>query len=98
MARIRPISDRVLVKLEPEKKEIGDSGISIPDAATSKPLWGTVSAAGPGRITKKGSFIPMPLRIGDRVCVPWRSGSDMKIGSNEYVMARLNDVIAIEGE
>ena len=48
--KIRPLSDRVLVKRLDEAEEQSVGGIIIPDTAKEKPQEAEVVAIGPGRL------------------------------------------------
>lgn len=59
---MRPRSDWVLIRLEPEKKS---SGLIVRPGPA--PVRTAVAlAVGPGRVTKKGKLIPCALKVGDR--------------------------------
>ena len=97
MAHLIPTGDHVLIRLDKYEETFGASAIVRPDVAKSKPKWGEIVAAGPGRVSKKGVLIPMSLSVGDRVCVEWRTGADMAIGGREHVMVREPEILAVEG-
>ncbi|WP_185868378.1 co-chaperone GroES [Blattabacterium cuenoti] len=87
--KIKPLSDRVLVKPDPAETKTS-SGIIIPDTAKEKPQKGTVIAVGKG---KKND--PMILKEGDRVLYGKYSGTELKWEDEEYLIMRESDVIAI---
>lgn len=95
MAHLIPTGDRVLVRLDPMEETFDNTGLIRPDKAKDKPKWGTVVAAGAGRITEKGFLIPMSLAVGDKVCVEWRTGHDLAIKGRDHVMVRESDVLAV---
>ncbi len=51
--KLRPLSDRVIVK-QSEAEEKTKSGIILPDAAKEKPTKGKVIAVGPGKLDDNG--------------------------------------------
>lgn len=93
---VRPLADRILVRRIDQKEEVR-GGIIIPDTAKEKPMEGEVVAVGPGRITKDGQRVAPEIGKGDRVLIGKYTGSEVKIGGEEYVILREEDVLAIIG-
>lgn len=62
---IKPLSDRIIVKLLDEKEAKG--GLWVPDKAKSTLAYGKVLAVGPGRMNADGNRTPMVLEVGDKV-------------------------------
>lgn len=85
--KLTPIADGVLVRLDPLEETFGDSTLVRPDVAKEKPMWGEV--LGVGRRAPS-------VHRGDRVCVPWRSGHDLRIGGRLCVMAREEQILAVD--
>ena len=56
--KIRPLSDRIVVKRTQEEEKT-KGGIIIPDSAKEKPLEGVVLAVGNGKILKTGKVHPL---------------------------------------
>lgn len=92
--KVRPLHDRVIVqRLEEEEKTKG--GIIIPDTAKEKPIEGKVIAVGAGKINKDGKRIPLEVKKGDRVLYAKYGGTEVKIDSEEYLMMKEDDILAI---
>ena len=92
--KIRPLSDRVIVKrLEAETKTA--SGIIIPDAATEKPDQGEIVAIGNGKVGDDGKLLPMNVKVGDRVLFGKYSGQAFKMDGQELLTMREDDIIGI---
>ena len=62
---LKPLSDRIIVKLIEEKEAKG--GLWVPDKAKSTLAYGKVLAVGPGRLNSNGERTPMVLKKGDMV-------------------------------
>ena len=91
---IRPLHDRVIVKrVEPETRTA--SGLYIPDAAGEKPDQGEVLAVGPGMRDDAGKLIPMDVKVGDRVLFGKYSGQTVKVGGEEYLVMREEDIMGV---
>jgi len=92
--KIKPLSDRVLIK-RLEAKEHVKGGIIIPDTAKEKPMEGKVIAVGPGRLDENGKRVPMEVKVGDKVLIGKYSGQDVKIDDEEHVILREEDIMGI---
>jgi chaperonin GroES len=86
-----PLSDRILVKPDKEEEKVGS--IIIGKDAASRPLRGTVVAVGPGRTLETGTLIPMSLRPGDTVMFGKFSGSEIRLGQEDYLVMSEPDVL-----
>jgi chaperonin GroES len=91
---IRPLSDRVVVKALEDTEQMR-GGLYIPDTAKEKPQQGEVVAVGPGKMTEDGKRIPPEVKEGDRVLYGKYSGTDVKVGDEDYLILRESDVLAI---
>lgn len=92
--KIRPLQDRVIVRrLEEEEKTKG--GIIIPDTAKEKPQEGKVIAVGKGKVTEEGKVIPLDVKVGDKILFGKYSGSEIKIGGEEHLIMREEDILGI---
>ena len=91
---IRPLHDRVIVKrVEEEKTSPG--GIVIPDSATEKPIQGEVIAVGKGKLLDSGELSKLDLKKGDKVLFGKYSGTEVKVGSDEYLVMREDDIMGV---
>jgi chaperonin GroES len=92
--KIRPLSDRIVVKrIEGENKTKG--GIIIPDTAKEKPIEGTVVAVGNGKTLKDGKVRPVDVKVGDTVLFGKYSGTEIKLDGVEHIIIREDDVLAV---
>ncbi len=89
---LKPLSDRVVVKMV-ELEETTKSGIILPGTAKEKPQVAEVVAVGPGAV-KDGELVPMTVKVGDKVITSKYSGTEVKLGSDEYVIVRQDDILA----
>ena len=94
LEKLKPLSDRVLVKpLDKEQEKKG--GIIIPDTAKEKPQEGEIIAAGPGKRDEQGKLIPMDVKVGDKVLYGKYSGTEIKIEDEDYLIMHQEDVLGI---
>ena len=91
---LRPLHDRVLVRrLEETETKIGS--IVIPDSAKEKPQQAEVVAVGNGKLLEGGSRAGIEVKAGDRILFGKYSGSDIKVGANEYLILREDEILAV---
>ena len=92
--KIRPLHDRVVVKrLEEERKSAG--GIVIPDNAAEKPDQGEVLAVGNGKILEDGKVRPLDVKVGDKILFGKYSGTEVKVGNEELLVMREEDIMGV---
>ena len=92
--KIRPLHDRVVIKRMDEEKT-SPGGIVIPDSATEKPVKGEVIAVGNGKINDDGKTTPLDVKVGDIVLFGKYSGTEVKLDSDELVVMREDDIMAV---
>ena len=90
---IKPLADRVVVKLV-EAEEKTKTGIFLTASAQEKPQVAEVIAVGPGGIVD-GKEVEMQLKVGDKVILNKYAGTEVKLGSEEYTVAKQSDILAI---
>lgn len=92
--KVRPLHDRVLVKrVEGEEKTAG--GIIIPDTAKEKQSQGIVVAVGQGKRDDQGNRIPLDVKPDDRVIFGKYAGTEVKVGADELLILREDDIQGI---
>jgi chaperonin GroES len=94
MAKLRPLHDRVLVRRIEEQEQIR-GGIIIPDSAKEKPQEGEVIAVGNGKLLDNGTRIEPAVKVGDRVLFGKYSGTDVKLGDDDYLILREDEVLGV---
>ncbi|CAB1064430.1 Heat shock protein 10 kDa family chaperone GroES [Olavius sp. associated proteobacterium Delta 1] len=92
--KLRPLQDRILVQ-RVEEETTTKGGIIIPDTAKEKPAEGKVTAVGNGKIGEDGKRIALEVKKGDRILFGKYSGTEVKVGGQEYLIMREEDVLGI---
>lgn len=90
---IKPLTDRVVLKMEEDKKET-ESGIILAGSSKEKPQIASVVEVGPGGIVD-GKEVRMYIKKGDKVITSKYSGTEVKIDDEEYTIVRQSDILAI---
>jgi chaperonin GroES len=83
--KVQPMGARILVKpLEQESKTA--TGLYIPETAKEKPQTGVVVAVGDDEDIK--------LKVNDKILFAKYSGTEIKLGGDDYLIMECSDVLA----
>ena len=89
-----PLGDRVVVEREESGLKTA-GGILLPDSAKDKPARGVVVSVGEGKLNDKGTRQPLQVKPGDRVVFTSYAGEPFKVGDDELLLMREDDILAI---
>jgi chaperonin GroES len=92
--KLQPLGDRVVVKRE-EGESRTAGGILLPDAAKEKPTRGVIQAVGNGKLLDDGSRGQLQVKVGDRVLFTTWAGEQFKVGDEELLLMREEDILAV---
>jgi len=93
---INPTPGHILIEpIEAEGKTT--SGIYLPDTADKKTQKGRILAIGGDEITDSGVVKKAPAKIGQLVIYKKWGGSEVQLGTKEYLFAKFEDILAVEG-
>ncbi len=90
---IKPILDRVLIKME-ESEETTKSGIILAANSKEKPQIADVIEVGPGGEVD-GKEIKMFIKKGDKVIASKYAGTEVKYEGQEYIIIKQSDILAV---
>ena len=91
--KLIPLGDKVVLK-QVEAEETTASGIILSAKTQEKPLEGIVVAVGPGGDVD-GKEVAMQVKEGDKVIYQKYSTTEVKVGGEEYLVVKQNDILAI---
>ena len=75
-------------------EETSKGGIILAASAQEKPQVAEILAVGPGGVVD-GKEVKMEVKVGDKVILSKYSGTEVKLGKDEYVIAKQSDILAI---
>ena len=81
---IQPLADYVVAQEEAAQTKTA-SGILLPEAAKEKPKTAKVVATGP---------LAKQVKVGERILYKSYSTTDVKVGSDEYLILKQEDILA----
>ena len=91
--KLVPLSDRVVLK-QIEAEETTASGIILTSQAKEKPQQAEVIAVGPGGIVT-GEKDELKAAVGRKGIHSQDAGTEVKLGEEEYIVVRQNDILAV---
>ena len=91
--KLSPLGDKVVLK-QLEAEETTASGIVLPGNAQEKPQQAEGRAVGPGGVVD-GKEVKMQVSVGDKVIYSKYAGTEVKLGDDEFIVVRQNDIVAI---
>ena len=92
--KLEPLGDRVVVKRESSESRTA-GGIVLPDSAKEKPSRGIVESVGNGKLLDDGSRGKLQVQPSDRVLFSAWAGETFKVGDDELLLMREEDILAI---
>ncbi len=92
--KLQPLGDRVVVERE-ESEETTAGGIVLPDTAKDKPSRGIIVSIGSGRLLDDGTRAKIQVKVGDRVLFSSYAGETFRVGDDELLLMREEDVLAV---
>jgi chaperonin GroES len=91
---IKPVGSHVIVERS-SAADISRGGIVLPEKAKDKPKEGKVVAVGNGKMLEDGKRQVMQLKAGDRVLFTSYSGTEVKVGGDDYLVMEESDILAV---
>lgn len=92
--KLQPLGDRVVVQRESAEHTTA-GGIVLPDSAQNKPARGIIVSVGDGKILDDGSRGKLQVKVGERVLFSSYAGDEFKVGDQELLLMREEDILAI---
>ena len=91
--KLRPLGDRVVLQFT-VAEETTKGGIILASSAQEKPQIAEILEVGPGGVID-GKEVKMEVKVGDKVILNKYAGTEVKLGQEEYVIAKQSDILAI---
>ena len=92
--KLQPLGDRVVVERE-ESEDVTAGGIVLPDSAKDKPARGKIVSIGDGKLLDDGTRAGFQVKVGDRVLFTSYAGEEFKVGDEELLLMREDDILAV---
>ena len=93
--KLTTVGDHLIVKAI-KAEHVSPSGIIIPETVDKeRPERGEIIAVGPGRELENGTKTSMSVQVGQVVLFKKYAPDEIKIDGKEFLVIRMEDVIAI---
>jgi chaperonin GroES len=97
MAHIKPLEDRVVLKVEKEAEKTSAGGLIIQTMQEEKPQEAVVVAVGPGITFGNGEKLVPDVSVGDKVLFSKYQGTEITVDGEDYLILAYRDVLAVIG-
>ena len=90
---LKPLGDRVVLKVEEKEEKVGGFVIAGNSHAATKTA--TVIAVGQGIRTLNGELVSPSIKAGDTVLVESHAGVEVKDGEEAYLLVNEANILAV---
>ena len=90
---LKPLGDRVVLKIEEKEQKVG--GFVIAGAGQDATKTAKVVAVGEGIRTLNGELVAPSVKAGDTVLVESHVGTEVKDGEEKYLVVNEANILAI---
>ncbi len=90
---LKPIGERIVIKMIEEQEAKTSSGIVLPNSAKEKPEVAEVVAVSEEILNDDDT--KDVIKVGDKVVYSKDAGTEVTIKDEEYIVVKLDDVLAI---
>ena len=90
--KLIPLGERVVIR-KLEKEETTASGIVLPSSAQEKPQYAQVVAISDK--VEKDDELKGSIKVGDHVIYSKYAGTDVKLDDEQYIVIKLEDILAV---
>lgn len=94
--KLQPLGDRIVVERD-ATEDVTAGGLYLPENAKDKPQRGTVVSVGDGKLLANGSRSALQVKVGDKVLFTSYGPDEIKLGNDEVLLMREDDVLAVIG-
>ena len=92
--KIKPLADRVVIKLV-EEEETSKGGLILTGSAKEKPQEGEVVSVGTGTRADDGKVTPLDVKAGDRILFGKWSGTEVKVDGEDLLIMKESDILGV---
>jgi len=92
--KLRPLYDRLLIRVNDKSKDVFVNGVLLPESAVEKPHEGEVIAVGNGRIVN-GERIPVDAKVGDTVVYGKYSGNEIDFQGEKLLLLQESELMGV---
>ena len=97
MSKLKPLEDKVILKVEKETEKTSAGGLIIQTMQEEKPQEAIVVAVGPGITFGNGEKMVPDVSVGDKVLFSKYQGTEVTVDNEKYLVLSYRDILAVIG-
>lgn len=97
MSKLKPLEDKIVLKVEKEAEKTSAGGLIIQTMQEEKPQEAIVIAVGPGITFGNGEKLVPDVKVGDKVLFSKYQGTQVTVDNEDYLIIAYRDVLAVIG-
>lgn len=92
---LKPLEDKVIVKLIEKDQEVSSSGLIIQKLEKERVNEAIVLAVGPGVVFANGEKMTLDLNVGDKVIFAKYQGTEIEHEGEKLLILAYRDIVAV---
>jgi chaperonin GroES len=97
MSKLKPLEDKVVLKVEKEAEKTSAGGLIIQTMQEEKPQEAVVVAVGPGITFSNGDRMVPDVNVGDKVLFSKYQGTEVTVDNEKFLILSYRDILAVIG-
>ena len=97
MSKLKPLEDKVILKVEKEAEKTSAGGLIIQTFQEEKPQEAIIVAVGPGITFGNGEKMVPDVNVGDKVLFSKYQGTEVTVDNEKYLILSYRDILAVIG-
>jgi chaperonin GroES len=97
VSKLKPLEDKVILKVEKETEKTSAGGLIIQTMQEEKPQEAMVVAVGPGITFGNGEKMVPDVSVGDKVLFSKYQGTEVTVDNEQYLILSYRDILAVIG-
>jgi len=97
MSTLKPLEDKIVLKVEKEAEKTSAGGLIIQTMQEEKPQEAIVVAVGPGLTFGNGEKMVPDVSVGDKVLFSKYQGTEVTVDNEKFLILSYRDILAVIG-
>jgi chaperonin GroES len=97
MSTLKPLEDKIVLKVEKEAEKTSAGGLIIQTMQEEKPQEAIVVAVGPGITFGNGEKLIPDVKVGDKVLFSKYQGTEVTVDNEQFLILSYRDILAVIG-
>ena len=94
MNKLKPVNDKIVVKIKSKQEEVTEGGILLPDTVDQgKLMEGEVVSTGKGMYSANGTLIPVVVNVGETIL--YNKHAQLHEYDDDLVIMSVNEVLSV---